>query len=172
MRFPYQRTTGTLLREAFRVQRAQSSARNLGLSSITKGEGSIDLLATDTATTPEVSIGDLPGGLFGIGLKVAGSIKEIGRHITDSISTATQPLKDRIGSLEGWRVEAASAIAQERRRNDNQDSRLATLEGKPDGPKESDFQKLRDEVAALKEQVRKLQIRADMPGGLPEIIDA
>lgn len=114
MRFPYQYTIADELREREQVQRKMSFARNMGLSSITRGEGSFDGLATDTATTPEWVIGDLPDGTFGIGAKINGQLV----NIANWTKTRTDQLQ--------------SAVNVEASRNDSQDTIIANHTGRLD----------------------------------------
>lgn len=107
MRFPYQANLGSTLRDFAGVQRHQSYARNMGNSSITKGEGSLDLLPTDDSTTPEASIGDLPDGSQGVGARIDGTM----------VNLATWS-KSQVDGL-------STRITTEKNRNDAQDSTLA-----------------------------------------------
>lgn len=115
MRFPYQLTLGIQLRDYADVDRKNSYARNLGLSSITKGEGSIDLLPNDTSTTPAAQFGDLEDGTFGVGARIDGVMTNLGvlgkQHSTTLASHNTR-------------------ITAEKNRNDTQDQRLSSTESK------------------------------------------
>ncbi|WRS30609.1 hypothetical protein U6G28_02665 [Actinomycetaceae bacterium MB13-C1-2] len=114
MRFPYQKNLGSTLRDFAGVQRHQSYARTLGLSSITKGEGSIDLLPTDDSTTPEASLGDLPDGSQGVGARINGNMV--------NLATWTVDRTDRL----------QTAINNEKSRNDSQDTIIANHSGRLD----------------------------------------
>lgn len=170
MRFPYQRTTGTLLREAFRVQRAQSSARNLGLSSITKGEGSIDLLPSDTSTTPEAMFGNLPDGSMGVGARINGQMVNLAtwsKNRTDQLQSALNTEKSRNDSQD-------TIIANHTGRLDSHASRIGAVENAVGNAAStgdiatlnSRILTLNSQVQDLRERVRVLEARADA-GGLP-----
>lgn len=63
--FPYSRGIAEDLRDLFGFDRLSGWARTLGSSSITAGEGGLQLVS---GTTTIAVLGDLPGGGFGVGI--------------------------------------------------------------------------------------------------------
>lgn len=63
--FPYRRSVAEDLRDLFGFDRLSGWARTLGSSSITAGEGGLQLVS---GTTTIAVLGDLPGGGFGVGI--------------------------------------------------------------------------------------------------------
>lgn len=107
MAFPVPADLGRVLAQMQSELRRLATARNLGWASITKGEGSLDLLPSDDATVPEASIGDLPDGSQGVGARIGGTM----------VNLATWA-KDQVDSL-------SVRITAEKNRNDAQDQTLA-----------------------------------------------
>lgn len=104
MAFRFSDNIGSVLRGQATETRVIQSARTLGLSSITKGEGSLDLLTSDDAASPSASMGDLPDGSFGVGAVIDGKM--------ENIATYSRTMKRE--------------IATERSRNDSQDKTLSS----------------------------------------------
>ena len=83
MAFPYRPSVHDDLRDLFGYRRVESTNRRLGSSSITKGEGSLDLWETETG--PVVArYGDLPDGSFGVGVAHRGAFVNISNLIGDT----------------------------------------------------------------------------------------
>ena len=64
-RFPFKRSVAQDLRDLWAIDRIDRQSRNLGLSSLSPGDGSLDLI--DGGSTV-ARYGDIPGGGFGIGV--------------------------------------------------------------------------------------------------------
>lgn len=154
MRFPYQATVGSNLRAVFGWQDRQAQARNLGHSSITKGDGSLDLY--DTEDGPVVaSYGDLPDGTFGVGVLQGGQIVNVAGVFSDhagrldghatrlgnaegrldshaqrigAVEGDASGLASRIGNAEGRLDSHAQRIGATESKNTSQDTRLGNLE--------------------------------------------
>ena len=155
MVFRFEPDLPSVLRGQADLVRAVASSRSLGLSSITKGEGSLDLLPTDESTTPAAIYGDLPGGGFGVGVVIDG----------------------RMENLAEYSYTLKGEIAAERARNDQQDttngtqnSRLNSLESAVSGAaSQSQVNTLIHEIGSLKLRVIAIEntIRSLHPGVLP-----
>lgn len=78
-RFPYRRSVGGDLRDLFGHDRLSGWDRTLGTSSITAGEGGLQLVS---GTTTIAIVGDLPGGGFGVGIpNGAGGFYTVQDHV-------------------------------------------------------------------------------------------
>lgn len=104
MRFPYRQDVGSNLRALFGAERLRATARDLGSSSITRGEGSLDLLQTDAGPVV-ASFGDLPDGTQGVGVLVGGVMRNAGSMFGEHAASLTS-LAGRATSAEG-RLSAA-----------------------------------------------------------------
>ena len=168
MRFPYQATLGSVLRDFAGVQRRESYARTIGLSSITAGEGSLDLLPTDTSTTPVGIFGDLPGGGFGIGALIDGRMENLGAYArAEKVRNDTQ---DSTLASHNTRISTAQSTADGAVTvNSTQDSRLTSLESAVSGAaSQSQMNTLIHEIGLLKLRVIAIEdtIRSLHPGVL------
>lgn len=65
-KFPYGRSAQDDIADLWRLERRRAGARGAGLTSISPGEGSLDLLGPNGQ--PVARYGDMPGPKFGIGL--------------------------------------------------------------------------------------------------------
>ena len=169
MRFPYQATLGSVLRDFAGVQRRTSYARTVGLSSITAGEGSLDLLPTDTSTTPVGIFGDLPGGGFGIGALIDGSMVNLASYArAEKVRNDTQ---DTTLASHNTRITTAQSTANGAVTvNSTQNSRLNSLESSMGGAaSQSQVNTLIHEIGSLKLRVIAIEnmIRSLHPGVLP-----
>lgn len=169
MRFPYQATLGSVLRDFAGVQRRTSYARTVGLSSITAGEGSLDLLPTDTSTTPVGIFGDLPGGGFGIGALIDGSMVNLASYArAEKVRNDTQ---DTTLASHNTRITTAQSTANGAVTvNGTQNSRLNSLESSMGGAaSQSQVNTLIHEIGSLKLRVIAIEdtIRSLHPGVLP-----
>ncbi len=169
MRFPYQATLGSVLRDFAGVQRRTSYARTVGLSSITAGEGSLDLLPTDTSTTPVGIFGDLPGGGFGIGALIDGSMVNLASYArAEKVRNDTQ---DTTLASHNTRITNAQSTANGAVTvNSTQNSRLNSLESAVSGAaSQSQMNTLIDEIGLLKIRVIAIEdtIRSLHPSVLP-----
>ena len=169
MRFPYQATLGSVLRDFAGVQRRTSYARTVGLSSITAGEGSLDLLPTDTSTTPVGIFGDLPGGGFGIGALIDGSMVNLASYArAEKVRNDTQ---DTTLASHNTRITTAQSTANGAVTvNSTQNSRLNSLESAVSGAaSQSQVNTLIHEIGLLKIRVIAIEdaIRSLHPGVLP-----
>ena len=169
MRFPYQATLGSVLRDFAGVQRRTSYARTVGLSSITAGEGSLDLLPTDTSTTPVGIFGDLPGGGFGIGALIDGSMVNLASYArAEKVRNDTQ---DTTLASHNTRITTAQSTANGAVTvNSTQNSRLSSLESAVSGAaSQSQMNTLIKEIGLLKIRVIAIEdtIRSLHPSVLP-----
>ena len=169
MRFPYQATLGSVLRDFAGVQRRTSYARTVGLSSITAGEGSLDLLPTDTSTTPVGIFGDLPGGGFGIGALIDGSMVNLASYArAEKVRNDTQ---DTTLASHNTRINTAQTTANGAVTvNGTQNSRLNSLESSMGGAaSQSQMNTLIHEIGLLKLRVIAIEdtIRSLHPSVLP-----
>ena len=169
MRFPYQATLGSVLRDFAGVQRRTSYARTVGLSSITAGEGSLDLLPTDTSTTPVGIFGDLPGGGFGIGALIDGSMVNLASYArAEKVRNDTQ---DTTLASHNTRITTAQSTANGAVTvNGTQNSRLNSLESSMGGAaSQSQMNTLIHEIGLLKIRVIAIEdtIRSLHPSVLP-----
>ena len=169
MRFPYQATLGSVLRDFAGVQRRTSYARTVGLSSITAGEGSLDLLPTDTSTTPVGIFGDLPGGGFGIGALIDGSMVNLASYArAEKVRNDTQ---DTTLASHNTRITTAQSTANGAVTvNGTQNSRLNSLESSMGGAaSQSQVNTLIHEIGSLKLRVIAIEdtIRSLHPSVLP-----
>ena len=169
MRFPYQATLGSVLRDFAGVQRRTSYARTVGLSSITAGEGSLDLLPTDTSTTPVGIFGDLPGGGFGIGALIDGSMVNLASYArAEKVRNDTQ---DTTLASHNTRITTAQSTANGAVTvNSTQNSRLNSLESSMGGAaSQSQVNTLIHEIGSLKLRVIAIEntIRSLHPSVLP-----
>ena len=169
MRFPYQATLGSVLRDFAGVQRRGSYARVLGLSSITKGEGSLDLLSSDGSSSPSASYGDLPGGDFGVGAVIDGSMVNLASYArAEKVRNDTQ---DTTLASHNTRITTAQSTANGAVTvNSTQNSRLNSLESALSGAaSQSQMNTLINEIGSLKLRVIAIEnvIRSLHPGVLP-----
>ena len=169
MRFPYQATLGSVLRDFAGVQRRTSYARTVGLSSITAGEGSLDLLPTDTSTTPVGIFGDLPGGGFGIGALIDGSMVNLASYArAEKVRNDTQ---DTTLASHNTRITTAQSTANGAVTvTSTQNSRLNSLESAVSGAaSQSQMNTLIHEIGLLKLRVIAIEdtIRSLHPSVLP-----
>lgn len=175
MVFRFEPDLPSVLRGQADLVRAVASSRSLGLSSITKGEGSLDLLPTDESTTPAAIYGDLPGGGFGVGVVIDGRMENLAEYSytlkgevaaervrNDSQDSTLASHNTRITTAQARADKgvADAATAQSTANgavsvNSTQNDRLSALEGKPDGATQS-------EVAALRARVAELERRMEI----------
>ena len=121
--FPFAPSPHDDLRDLFGFQRAERTARNLGLSSITRGEGSLDLYETDDGPV-SARYGDLPGGGFGVGITHRGSFADI----SDLIGAGEDRDDGQDGRMDGH----ASRLGSAEGRLDAHAGRLGAAEGRLD----------------------------------------
>lgn len=149
MTFPYRPSIHGDLRDLFGAQRMERTARNLGVSSITRGEGSLDLYETDAGPVRGM-YGDLPGGGFGVAVTYRGSLRDVAdifgdqqdqldAHASrltaaegrlDSAESRLNSAESRLSSAEGRLDSHASRIGATETKNTQQDNRLGALESK------------------------------------------
>ena len=105
--------------------RAADMSRDLGYSSISMGEGSLDLIVGDNPDDKRVVLGDQADGRFGISLWHRGGLKYVPDVLTDA--------EDRISATEqkngtqDHRLDAITTLAEASRdRLDGHDSTLAS----------------------------------------------
>ena len=121
-RFPFRADVGQDLRDLFAHDRLTAQPRGLGLSSITQGEGSLDLL--DAGGTAVARMGDAPSG-GGFGLLVPDGVG--GWRTVQADAQARADVVDaRVTAVEG-RVTSAEG------RLDSHASRLGATEGVANG---------------------------------------
>lgn len=128
MRFPYQATVGSNLRELFQHERLATTSRDLGNSSITRGEGSLDLYQTDSGPVV-ASFGDLPDGSQGVGVLVGGVMRNAGGLFGEQ-GSAISGLGTRMGSAEGRLDSHASRLGATENGISALGGRMSTAEGR------------------------------------------
>ena len=167
--FRFNRGVGDVLSGQARIQRLSSTARNLGLSSITRGEGSFDLIETDgSLDAPTVSVGDLPGGDFGVGAVIDGSMVNLASYArAEKVRNDSQ---DSTLSSHNTRITTAQSTADGAVTvNGTQNSRLNSLESAVSGAaSQSQVDTLIHEIGLLKIRVIAIEdaIRSLHPGVL------
>lgn len=120
--FPFRRSVAQDLRDLFAHDRLRAQTRDLGASSITQGEGSLELRPTDTGTAV-VHIGDLPGGGSGVGVPDgAGGWRTVQADAQARADAAAASAASALAALAA-RVTAAEG------RLDSHASRLGAAEG-------------------------------------------
>lgn len=122
-RFPYPPDVNTDLRALFRLDRQNRTARDLGASSITRGEGSLDLYDTDAGPVTH-RYGDLPDGSFGVGITHRGAFANVS-DLIGGVQDKNTAQDGRLGAAEG-RLDGHDG------RLDGHASRLGTAEGRLD----------------------------------------
>ena len=103
-KFPYPRGVENELAHLFGLDRKGRTSRNLGLSSITKGEGSLDLYETDDGPVTH-RYGDLPGGAFGVGITHRGAFW----NVSDLIGAGEDRDDGQDGRMDGHASRLGSA---------------------------------------------------------------
>ena len=109
-RFPFRNDVGSDLRDLFAHDRLTAQPRGLGLSSITQGEGSLDLL--DAGGTAVARMGDAPTG-SGFGVLVpdgAGGWRTVQADAQARADAGDAVLDTRLDSAEG-RLTATEGVA-------------------------------------------------------------
>ena len=107
--------------------RAADTSREIGYSSVTQGEGSLDLLTESGAVRAQ--IGDQPDGRFGVSITHRGSLRFLPDLFTDlededdSLSDRISGLGDRMVSAEGRLNGHDSTLASHNTRIGNAQSR-------------------------------------------------
>ena len=107
--------------------RAADTSREIGYSSVTQGEGSLDLLTESGAV--RASLGDQPDGRFGVSITHRGSLRFLPDLFTDlededdSLSNRISGLGDRMVSAEGRLNGHDSTLASHNTRITNAQSR-------------------------------------------------
>lgn len=144
-RFPFRRSVADDLRDLYQIDRIDRQARTLGYSSISPGDGSLDLI--NASGTTIARYGDLPGGGFGIGVPDGSggwrTVQADAQARADAALTTAQglisALSGRVTTAEGRLDSHASRIgAVENRattaesRLDSHASRLGNAEGRLD----------------------------------------
>lgn len=121
--FPFAPSPHDDLRDLFGFQRAERTARNLGRSSITRGEGSLDLYETDDGPVTH-RYGDLPDGSFGIGITHRGGFW----NVSDLIGAGEDRDDGQDGRMDGH----AGRIGAAEGRLDSHAGRIGSAEGRLD----------------------------------------
>ena len=110
--------------------RAADTSREIGYSSVTQGEGSLDLLTESGAV--RASLGDQPDGRFGVSITHRGSLRFLPDLFTDlededdSLSNRISGLGDRMISAEGRLDGHDSTLSSHGTRLNGHDSTLAS----------------------------------------------
>ena len=129
-RFPYPPSVNTDLRDLFRKDREGRTARDLGRSSITRGEGSLDLYEADDGPVTH-RYGDLPDGSFGVGITHRGvfaNVSDLVGGVQDENTAQDGRLDGHDGRLDGH----ASRLGAAEGRLDAHAGRLGSAEGRLD----------------------------------------
>ena len=121
--FPYPPEVRTDLRALFRHDRQSRRSRDLGSSSITRGEGSLDLYETDDGPVTH-RYGDLPDGSFGVGITHRGAFANVS-DLIGGVQDKNTAQDGRLGAAEG-RLDGHDG------RLDGHASRLGAAEGRLD----------------------------------------
>ena len=169
MSFPAKHDLRGVLTASSTELHRNATARTLGRSSITRGEGSFDLLETDDATSPTASYGDLPGGDFGVGAVIDGSMVNLASYArAEKVRNDTQ---DTTLASHNTRITTAQSTADGAVTvNSTQNSRLNSLESAVSGAaSQSQMNTLINEIGSLKIRVIAIEdtIRSLHPGVLP-----
>lgn len=179
MRFPYQAGLAHTLRSMYGIQRRQASARTLGLSSITNGEGYIGLRDADTSSD-HTRFGDLPDGSSGLGWTIGNAIvnartwtisqlsslqsalsamENLLTNVQGSVASQITNLQTRLNTAEG-RLDAhatrlgalENALADVRAKNTQQDNRLDSHASRI-GATENDITAIESDIRAIKKHI-------------------
>lgn len=136
-RFPYPPDVPTDLRDLFKLNRQDRTSRDLGASSITRGEGSMDLYETDDG--PVVGrYGDLPDGSFGVGFTHRGAFWNVSDLIgqgQDHDDAQDGRLNGHDGRLDGHATRLGAAEGRldgAEGRLDSHATRIGSAEGRLD----------------------------------------
>ena len=123
---------GDDLTRLHRSSRAADMSRDLGYSSISMGEGSLDLIVGDDPENVRARYGDQPDGRFGIGLWHRGGMKylpDVLESAEDRITGTEQKNTQQDGRLDGHDADVDRIDAK----NGEQDGRLTGAEGRLNG---------------------------------------
>ena len=132
-RFPFRADVGQDLRDLFAHDRLAAQPRGLGLSSITQGEGSLDLL--DASGSAVARMGDAPTG-DGFGVLVpdgAGGWRTVQADAQARADAGDAVLDTRLDSAESRLDSHASRLGAAEGRLDSHASRLGATEGVANG---------------------------------------
>lgn len=122
-------TVGDDLARLHESSRAADMSRDLGYSSISMGEGSLDLIVGDDADNVRVVLGDQADGRFGIGLWHRGGMKylpDVLEDAEDRITATENKNTQQDGRLDGHDDDVDRIDAK----NGEQDGRLTGAEGR------------------------------------------
>ncbi|QCR53201.1 hypothetical protein C1N80_06145 [Brachybacterium sp. SGAir0954] len=122
-------TVGDDLARLHESSRAADMSRDLGYSSISMGEGSLDLIVGDDAENTRVVLGDQSDGRFGIGLWHRGGMKylpDVLEDAEDRITGTENKNTQQDGRLDGHDDDVDRIDAK----NGEQDGRLTGAEGR------------------------------------------
>lgn len=129
-RFPFKRSVAQDLRDLWAIDRVDRQARNLGLSSLSPGDGSLDLI--DGGTTV-ARYGDLPGGGFGIGVPDgSGGWRTVQQDAQARADGAVGPLASEITTARGGFANLNARLSDHASRLGGTEGRLTTAEGRLD----------------------------------------
>lgn len=179
MRFPYRENVGTNLRTLFGADRLRAQSRDLGSSSITQGEGSLELRTTDAGAAVAM-FGDLPGGGFGIGIPDGGggwrTVQQDAQARADAAQAAAEAagaaanaaLAGRVTTAEGRLGTAEGRLTTAESKNSQQDGRLDSHASRL-GATENDVTAMQSTIASQAGTIAALaaliaQLRADFDG--------
>lgn len=174
--FPLEPSLVRVLRSHSDFDRNLFSGRSLGLSSITKGDGSLDLLTADESTSPVASVGDLPGGDFGVGAVIDGTMENLASYAraekvrNDQQDTTLASHNTRITTAQTTANNAQTTANGAETVNGTQNSRLNSLESSMGAAaSQSQVNTLINEIGSLKLRVIAIEnaIRSLHPGVLP-----
>lgn len=157
-RFPFRTSPGQDLRDLFGAERLRAQSRDLGSSSITQGEGSLELRPTDDG--PAVAMfGDLPGGGFGVGVPDGAggwrTVQQDAQVRADAAQAAAEAagaaanaaLAGRVTSAEGRLGTTEGRLSTAESKNSQQDGRLDSHASRL-GATENDVTAMQSTIAA------------------------
>ena len=120
---------GDDLTRLHRSSRAADMSRDIGYSSVSMGEGSLDFIVGDDAENVRVVLGDQADGRFGIGLWHRGGMKylpDVLEDAEDRITATEDKNTEQDGRLDGHDDDVTRIDAK----NGEQDGRLSSAEGR------------------------------------------
>lgn len=123
---------GDDLTRLHRSSRAADMSRDIGYSSVSMGEGSLDFIVGDDAENLRVVLGDQTDGRFGIGLWHRGGMKylpDVLEDAEDRITGTEDKNTQQDGRLDGHDDDVDRIDAK----NGEQDGRLGSAEGRLSG---------------------------------------
>lgn len=126
-RFPFVRSPGEQLRQLFQHDRVRAQSRQLGYSSISPGEGLLEI--RDAAGSAIAGMGH-EAGKSGFLVRRGGAWVTVQEHIAAEIAAGTAELGSRMSSAEGRLDSHAARLGSAEGRLDSHAGRLGSAEGR------------------------------------------